>query len=936
MEISLQLETYQKEKKSSELLVNLQSLLERAKAEHDLFNAIKILLFEIESMRFLRMHQEAISLLDEELEAEFFQTKEDRIQLLDQLIKTLLQTEDFIKLESVLRQRERYLTSEHQKVMQKFYYAVCYEGMKEYKKAIASLKSIKDNISSSNLINKYLKLSMLYLKEDNLPLAKQNYQHAIRFDANRKNPIFYLAESDIQFYMKDFQNALDTYQEYFIKSKNKRRYLDRYILINIELNRLDEAWRFYKEYQETMSKIISRNYRLVFYEAALKLAKLLNNKLEIELLEYNIETLRPTPPKLPQFDSVYRFLTLAFQPKHFLKAREVIHHIFQAMATIYNFQKLLFVTKEKDRIILYHYSKGLLLEKDVNFLLLNGTVLEPIINSHPTNELYTYEDIIQYQQSIYKTVDTMYVFANGVSRERKFDYFVAYSQEKEQFDTQQKLVLLASEVLQKLLRDFDESHRITETMEQYEALLARQNGGFIKIEQNMIHFLNQQAKLLLEVESDYLAFEEFQTRLTEKIYLDDFLYTKEIVLHLKSNDKAIHFDIQTNELVIYAYMKQYESIDSSSSNPLLDMVDERQMLVDNQSTDSKTVFMVDIRNYRDYLKDYNHLNYKKKLELLSGFMNRTAKQHFDQLYFSGFNVFFLVIQNTDKRVTKRISESIVKEYKELDVRVSLVQFNHSLHFEKILQLQYLNALTTEEKPVIYDNKNVRYNQELSKTILININNFLKKKYIPLSFVSYQDWKDNQMCMLQVSISQHAMLGEENSLQRVLRSADLEEEWDYLLASSLVSDIKQYHLPYRFVLPLATATLFNPKQLKRMTRKIKDYPIVLRINCQDLHHLDMLESLKDSEVALMGYDFVSKINVRDVANLTHFDYLTLPIDQWNSPYLNDFLNLLPNQDTKLILDHKNSTLKKSLLERYHIRYVIGQFSTKYGSVNALKK
>jgi len=363
MEILLQLETYQKEKKSPELLVNLQSLLERAKAEHDLVNAIKILLFEIESMRFLRMHQEAIALLDEELDAEFFQTKEDRIQLLDQLIKTLLQTEDFIKLESVLRQRERYLTSEHQKVMQKFYYAVCYEGMKEYKKAIASLKSIKDNISSNNLINKYLKLSMLYLKEDNLALAKQNYQHAIRFDSNRKNPIFYLAESDIQFYTKDFQNALDTYQEYFIKSKNKRRYLDRYILINIELNRLDEAWRFYKEYQETMSKIISKNYRLVFYEAALKLAKCLHNKLEIEQLEYNIESLRPTPPKLPQFDSVYRFLTLAFQPKHFLKAREVIHHIFQAMATIYDFQKLLFITKEKDRIILYHYSKGLLLEK---------------------------------------------------------------------------------------------------------------------------------------------------------------------------------------------------------------------------------------------------------------------------------------------------------------------------------------------------------------------------------------------------------------------------------------------------------------------------------------------------------------------------------------------------------------------------------------------
>jgi len=281
MDLSERLTLLKSAKKSQETLDDLKALLSMSKQDKNSILAMDTIITIVELERYLRHHDESVKFLEEELNLEFFTSQEDRLKLIEEMIKTLLRTEDFIKLESILHNRERYLTNEHQKVMQKFYYAVCYEGLKEYKKAIDVLKSIKDTISSNNLVSKYLKLSMLYLKENNLQLARENFLHAEKFDIRRNNPIFCLAESDILYIEGDYLGALGKYQEYFIKSKNKHRYLDRFILINIKLNRLDEAWKFYQEYLPTMSSIISKNYRLVFYESALELATLLKNRSEI-------------------------------------------------------------------------------------------------------------------------------------------------------------------------------------------------------------------------------------------------------------------------------------------------------------------------------------------------------------------------------------------------------------------------------------------------------------------------------------------------------------------------------------------------------------------------------------------------------------------------------------------------------------------------------
>ena len=357
------LQALKNEVKSEELTIKLKNLLSELKHTSDRTLAMECLLYLVDCFSAMRMHDDSIKILESEINQDFFNQKDERLKITDELVKILLRTEDFIKLKSLLFNRERYLTNDHQKVMQKFYYAVCYEGLKENKLAIEYLLSIKDNISNSNLVSKYLKLSMLHLKENQIEKASQYLETALRFDMQKTNPIFYLAESDILYTLKDYDQALMKYQEYFIKSKNTRRYLDRYILINIELNKLDEAWRFYKEFFESMKNLESKNYRLVFYQAGLKLAKALNNISEIETLEYLIEELKPNKPILNEFDNVYQLLSNTFKDKTYQKERDIIFDMFKAIDSLYPYQKLLYITKQVDQIKFYHFSKGLLLEK---------------------------------------------------------------------------------------------------------------------------------------------------------------------------------------------------------------------------------------------------------------------------------------------------------------------------------------------------------------------------------------------------------------------------------------------------------------------------------------------------------------------------------------------------------------------------------------------
>ena len=901
-----------------------------------------ILLNLVELLRYLRQHDKAIALLETEIQEEFFTKKDEILKVIDELIKTLLRTEDFVKLKSVLFTRERFLTNEHQKVMQKFYLAVCHEGLREYKQAIDNLMSIKDNISSSNLVSKYLKLSMLHLKIENVTKTKEYFQIAIKFDYKRTNPICYLAESDILYAERDYINSLEKYQEYFIKSKNTRRYLDRYILLNIKLNRLDEAWRFYQEYLPTMKNLVSRNYRIIFYEAGKVLAHKLKNPFEEDKLEYLIQELQTTQPVLNQFDNVYRLLTLVFQDKRYVKERDIIHDMFKAIDSLYKFQKLLYVKKEDGIQTIYHYSKGLLLEKNPKTTELLGTILDTIFMNKSVNDLYGFDDLVQYSKELYKTVETQYVFANGIERNNSYDYFIVYSKDLDNFDFQQKLILIANEIFKKQLNDYDANSEILSLFKNYRNLFDQEQIGFIKIEKGILHFLNARAKDILKLHMDYLAFEEFQTMIEESIFLDDLLYQKEKIITIKNSQskQVCQLNIIKDEYIIYITIKEMnDSKSRTNQNPFLNLPNEYQLLNDLHTCSSKNIIYVEILNYLDFFKDYSTDKYDTMIYDFIQQTKATAKQHFESIYMQSFNGLYIVINSIDKRVVKRIIDSILKIDSELEIRISVIQVNTTFTNENLIKLRHLVAITSKENPYIFDNKNFRYNQELAKTLLLNINSLIAKKEIPLAFVGVGDWRTDSIASFKLEISSKAMLGEQNSLNRVLHSASLEKDWDYLIATQLVKEIKKIEVDYAYIIDISNETLEDVKSLKKLVRKFetaqKDFGI-FHI-CIDISHLELndivlenLYFLKEKGFMLVANNILNKLNVQDLPGFNVFDYVILNIEELKLKALEKMMFIFNDYQVKVILNHQNHTLKKSELEYFKIEYVYGLKYGKYES------
>lgn len=946
MDIISRFEALKKGKKSEELLVELNQLLALSKQEQDRSLTMQIVLYIVETYQYIRKHDDAIALLEAEASDEYFKEKDEHLTIIDELVRILLRTENFMKLKSVLYTRERFLTNDHQKVMQKFYYAVCHEGLKENKAAIDYLLSIRDNISNSNLVSKYLKLSMLHLKEHQLEKAKNYYSMAVKFDHKKKNPIFYLAESDILHYEGDYINALAMYQEYFIKSKNKNRYLDRYILINIKLNRLDEAWRFYQEFLPTMSNLISINYRVVFYEAAIVLAKELGNTLEVEKLNDLIQELEPKAPVLNQFDHVYRLLSLSFADKKYGKERDILFDLFKALDSLYKFQKLLFIKKVDDTIQLFHYSKGLLLEKNPKITEYSNTLIEEILMTEPVNNLYTYDDMIGYTKSMFKTVETAYVFANGIKREDSFNYFVVYTSEREQFDFQQKLVLLAHQIIKKELNDFDFHKNQYRVYHNYLNLFNQEKIGFIKIEKGIIHLLNDHAKTVLSIDSDYIHFEEFQAYLVKKVFIDEFLYTNQLPVSLKLNQgtKDVVFSISKDEFTIYATVKEVEKTkEQAYRNQFVPVLNEEQMLEDLQSSSNKTVILFHITNYLKYFKDYNYSRYQELLVQFMKELKLLSKQHFNQVYLESFHLQYLVINSIDKRVITRIIESIIKTFDEFDLRVSVAQINQGFPFDQLIKLRYLNSLTTRENPYIFDNKNFRYNVELAKTILINVNSLLQTKIVPLEYQIVADWQTNQIEFVKINVSNKAMLGETQSLTRVLKANNLESEWNAVVINSLVKELKKNNYLGRIMVDISYTTLLDSKLLRKLVKKLQtnysslDY-IVFNIDMDDITKLDdvkeNIQYLKDLHIDLCGNNFIHKLHIEHMELFDYVSYLILNQSDLHRPNLKRFLELFKDSNIEYILNHGKETLTKTMLTEFDIRCVYGEKYPKYENVTAI--
>ncbi len=873
-----------------------------------------------------------ISTLEEAINEDIIQERSNRLKLVNKLVTVLLKIEDFLKLKQALDQRYDLLTKESEFVMQKFYYAVCHEGLDDFQEAIHVLEDIPDNISNQNLVNKYLKLAMLNLKIDNLEAARNHLQRAKKFDPKMTNPIFLLAECDLFYAEKSVLKALDKYQDYLIKTKNKYRYLDRYINLNIEINNLAEAYSFYQLHLKTMEKVLSKQSRLLFYRASIRLLKTLKNEKE---LAYITSLMQEIEHSLTPINNVYDFtinyLENSFN-KSFLKERDIIHHQFSELAKTQLFEKLVYVKIIDEKVKLLHYTKGLLLEKELlDPYLTNNVYFEIRANSY--KNVYDSETIWSVNNDLYLSDNTAYIF---VAKLRDFEYVVAYTSETKQFYNVKKLFDMNQILLKKHLSSFSKygfNHNIIHNL--YQIMDSLDYGVFL-LKENTLHLLNPYAKKLLETNNDYLSFEDFQANLVKNIYVDQLIIEKNFEVKYQSKKiKTIKFTVFQDEMDLYLLASESKKIYEANKK-----FKDFNELVDKELVEEGSLILINIRNYHEVIHGYNYNRYLDVLESIYQVIRENARNHFDSLFQEGMDNLYLLLKTKDKRVIKRITESIQDQlHQDVDIRISSINLKDKVKSNDLADLKFLNSLTQKELKYLEDNKNYRFNKEVSKTILKNAERMLKENNVRLTYEPIVNWQTNTYKYLYVDVLEKKILGNKDSLKRVIRANNLEIAWNNLLLNQLAKEIKQTNFQGVFVMDLAMKTYLDKLEMQKIQKKLngKGFNKVrmkFLIDYQEFKEYNT--ELTDSNNNIVFANLFSNFKFQDIKNLNFVDSVIVTHQELENSYSDYFLNVLNDFSVEIIYNHGTQNLTKSFLSNKAFILVMGEAYGKYEFLREIKQ
>lgn len=875
-----------------------------------------------------KKYDQIVKVLSKALEDDILTDRETRLQVANKLLTVLLKIEDFVMLKQILDHRADLIDKESDFLMQKFYYAVAYEGLNDNLEAINILENIKDNISNQNLVNKYLKLSMLYLKIDNYEAAKKHYQKAVFFDRTKKNHAFLLAECDLLMHEQDYLKALAVYQDYFIKTNNKYRYLDRYINIQIALNQPAEAYSFYQKHLPIMKRVLSRQSRLAFYQAALKLMKKLNNHSEEAIITALIKEIEENTERFANVhDFVLRFIDNNYNLR-FTKEREIIQTVFKEIDYLKLFEKLVHVKLMDGTVKINHYTKGLLLERNVSLAASDKNVFAFLV-AQEYQEVYDAKIISTFSNDLFLTEKTKYIF---VKKMRDFDYLVFYLS-IDDFYNAKKIFDYAIVITNKLIQDFNENKTRDNLLKNLTLILEKENLALILLKENNLRLLNEAAKELLETEEDYMSMEDFQSRLVKNVYVDELLGKDSLALKYQGNKiKTINFKIFKDEMDLYLLGEILE--EKKVTTKFYDY----KFITEEVIKDDVSVMMFNLRNYHDFFRDYTFTRYDETIEFIYHTLKESSRNYFQNLYLEGLDNFYLLLKTKDKRISKRIYDELTKSLDErIEIRVSQINIQGRITKTDLEDLKYLNSLTTSDIRFLADSKAYRTNKEVAGTILVNAKKILLENNIRLSYQFVVDWQTSSYEYLFVDILHRVLLGNKPSLKRVLQANNLENAWDQLLIKTLVKDVKLANVKAKFIFPLSLKTLLDKDAFKEMKKRLNqksfhNSEIIYAIDYEEYRSLDIIELPKER---LAFFNVFKNFAFRNITDLNQIEFLIFSSEEAMGEGIEHFLKIAKEKNLTLIFDHQKTSLTKSFLVEKSIKFVMGEAYAKIDNLKLLK-
>jgi Tfp pilus assembly protein PilF len=487
-----------------------------------------------------------IGLLKQMLYDSWFSDLKTMLGLTDRWIQAALKQEDFAEMESAVSFRERYLEpfpKEH--TMQAFYRSVSYEGQKKYNLAIAALLELPDSLSGPKLTSKYLKLAMLYLKQRQNNEARKALDHAVIFDPNRKNEMFDLVESDLAHTDGDLDGAIRHFETFFLKTPQKTRYLDRYIDLNIELGRLDEADRFAREYAGKMASTTSKNYRIQFLESLIRLAKRLGHAEKIDDYVAQIKTIEPVASH--HRDVLYDLTIHLAKHQQYTEERDIVLAVFRILSKHATYERLHWLQIRANDLLLERFQSDRLYDKSLDVALLKDTVLAEWLASDNTQIILrreAFSTLLDYadHQPLAQSDTSCFLVKPIREADGLIRLLIAGLPNEEQFDTFQQALTLAAAMMTEKVVALRRRYASEQAVLRANRWFDQTGVAIVSLAHGFVTLRNQTAKELFPEQAEIISYERFQTafRMPKKIYPDDFIYQKIHRLTLVDSTQTLH------------------------------------------------------------------------------------------------------------------------------------------------------------------------------------------------------------------------------------------------------------------------------------------------------------------------------------------------------------------------------------------------------------
>jgi hypothetical protein len=825
---------------------------------------------------------------------------DDILKLHDLYIEVLLEIEDYQSLLNILKSKMKYIDNHKDKNLHGFYMAIAYEGLSNYQKAIDALQAVEDTLSNQNMINKYLKLSLLYLKVNQEEDAIQAFRHAKNFDRHKSHEMFLYVESELAFIREDYQQALSYYEDFFIKTKRKLSYLHTYIKIAMAMNLMSEAYEFYLSYKERVINQAQIQAKISFYQAVIPLLKSVNQDEYMDVLKRlnDIKT-----REIISFDNfnVYQFLFNHLNNELvYDKEREVIRQQLIDMNLSSLFLKLSLIKIEHDELSILHLSKTLLLEKKIA----NDSYISKSLINQDIKDTYSHDEI---QDFVFVGEKTDYIFVEKVDSGQ---YLLGHVQ-KENFDLAKKMMILSAKLLKNSLMNF---HLLNQNKNHYQAsisLLNQKAIGFCMIKNNTIHFLNDFSKKIFSSQKDFIDFSDFQKQLEENIYLDDFTSQKQI--SITCNGKTLYIQSLTIDFSIYLLVEEEKEI-----------VEDSKWL----SHENHAIALINIENYQMMIDQMTYKNYCDVYDSLMNDLPDISNQHMIDCFTEAKHMIFILLDSRDKRIVQSIYNKMRKSLpRSFDLRIVANHFNQSFDKEVEKLFKKLN-LTSKQSPILISDKILRTSEEKEKLYLTSLQKILNDKEMLLNYLPIKDWQKEKVQMIEVAFDDMSVLNDKPLLNQVLKEHNLHHLFDRTLINQVIKKDEQMNGLVQWLIPVSIQSIESKKAFNYLLRRIsllksKQVSLLLDMDAYFRLSSDDQNYLKEKSISLAIK--MDKFNLDMLRQLKDLDYIIINYHIYQDEYFNHILPIIKTKFNHIIYDHDKQKLSKKELSHYNIYLIKGAYA-----------